>query len=165
MEAIAREARVTKPVVYGTFANLGALLETLLDREEERALAQLAAVLPSQPAADPDELVVEAFVAFLGAVASRPESWRLILMPAEGTPAVVREHVEAGRRQIRERIDELLGWGIAARGGPAGLDVELASHGLVAVGEHLGRLVLTSPREFTPERAGEFVRTLLGALE
>lgn len=165
MEAIARAAEVTKPVVYGHYANLGDLLESLLEREESRALARLAEVLPARPAADPERLVVDGFVAFLGAVAANPTSWRLILMPAEGTPEVVREHVEAGRGQVRERVEELLAWGIEARGGPRGLDVELAAHGLVAVGEHLGRLVLTRPEEFTPKRAGAFVRTLLDALE
>ena len=165
MEAIARAAGVTKPVVYDAFGTRGALLAALLEREEERALAQLAEALAARPAADPDQLAVDAFVAFLSAVAANPASWRLILMPAEGTPELVRDHVEAGREQIRERVEELLAWGVDARGGPAGLDTELAAHSLIALGEHLGRLTLTRPREFTAERAGEFVRTLLASLE
>ena len=165
MEAIARAAGVTKPVVYDLFGDLGALLGALLEREEERAFAQLGEAIPARPATDPDQLAVDAFIAFMRAVASRPASWRLILMPAESTPAVVRDHVEAGREQIRARVAELVTWGVEARGGPAGLDVELAAQSLVAVGEHLGRLVLTRPGEFTPERAGAFVEGLLAALE
>src|SRR5687768_7964136 len=46
VDAIAREAAVTRPVVYGVFANLEELLYALLDRQERRALEQLAAALP-----------------------------------------------------------------------------------------------------------------------
>jgi AcrR family transcriptional regulator len=165
MEAIARAAGVTKPVVYDLFANLGELLRALLEREEARALAQLAEAMPSAPADDPDQLVVDGFTAFLDSVQADPATWRLILLPAEGTPAVVREHVDAGREQVRERLEELLEWGIAARGGPAGIDVELAARSLIAVGEQMARLVLTDPTRFTAERIGRFVGTLLAALE
>ncbi|HET9012763.1 MAG TPA: helix-turn-helix domain-containing protein, partial [Gemmatimonadaceae bacterium] len=47
IEAVAREAGITRPVVYGHFEDLGGLLEALVDRESRRALAQLATVLPS----------------------------------------------------------------------------------------------------------------------
>jgi AcrR family transcriptional regulator len=165
MEAIARQAGVTKPVVYDLFGNLGELLTALLEREESRALAQLAEVMPAAPASDPDELIAAGFVAFLGSVAANPTTWRLILMPAEGTPEVVRKQVDANRRRIAAQLEELLAWGIEARGGPKGLDVELGAHGLIAVAEHFARLVLTDPKRYTPERAGAFVRTLFGSLE
>src|SRR5918994_6585818 len=45
MEGIARVAGVTKPVVYDLFGTLADLLEALLKREEERALAQLAELM------------------------------------------------------------------------------------------------------------------------
>ena len=165
MEAVARQAGVTKPVVYDLFANLGELLTALLEREESRALAQLAEVMPAEPASDPDELIVSGFVAFLGSVAASPTSWRLIVMPAEGTPAAVRDQVDANRRRIAGQLEELLAWGVEARGGPKGLDTELGAQGLIAVAEHFARLVLTDPKRYTPERVGDFVRTMLGALE
>jgi AcrR family transcriptional regulator len=165
MEAIARQAGVTKPVVYDLFGNLGELLTALLEREESRALAQLAEVMPAEPASDPDELISTGFEAFLGSVAANPTTWRLILLPAEGTPDVVRKQVDANRRRIAGQLEELLAWGIETRGGPKGLDVELGAQGLIAVAEHFARLVLTDPKRYTPERAGEFVRTLLGSLD
>src|SRR6201986_3516149 len=45
IEAIARRAGVTRPVIYDQFANLGELIQTLIEREERYALTQLAAVL------------------------------------------------------------------------------------------------------------------------
>jgi AcrR family transcriptional regulator len=51
MEGIARAAGVTKPVVYDLFGTLADLLDALLEREEERALLQLAELMP---APDPD---------------------------------------------------------------------------------------------------------------
>ena len=164
MEGIARAAGVTKPVVYDSFANLDKLLRALLAREEQRALTQLAAAMPANPDAEPDEIAVAGFVAFLRSVADSPTTWRLILMPAEGTPAAVRDHVDAGRETIRRQLEELIGWGTSKRGGPRGLDRELAAESLVAVGEHLARLTLSRPDEFTPDRAGKFVRSLLAAL-
>jgi AcrR family transcriptional regulator len=165
MEAIARQAGVTKPVVYDLFRNLGELLTALLEREEARALAQLAEVMPDEPSVDPDELIVIGFVAFLDSVAASPTSWRLILMPAEGTPSAVRDRVESNRRQVATRLEQLIAWGIDGRGGPKDLDVELAAQVLIAAAEQMARLVLTDPERFTPERAGQFVRTLLAAVE
>jgi len=57
IDAIAREAGVTRPVVYGAYDGLGPLLTALLDRQQERALAQLFAALPLG-ADDADPLAV-----------------------------------------------------------------------------------------------------------
>src|SRR5436305_5550776 len=46
IEAIAREAGVTRPVVYDHFPNLGRLLHALVEREERYSLVQLAEVVP-----------------------------------------------------------------------------------------------------------------------
>jgi AcrR family transcriptional regulator len=165
MEAVARAAGVTKPVVYDLFDNVGDLLWTLLRREESRALAQLEAVMPTSLTKDPDELIVAGFVAFLGSVAASPATWRLIVQPAEGTPELVRDHVEAGRETIRQQLQGLLAWGVKERGGPPGIDLELAAHSMIAVGERYAWLVLTDPEKYTPERVGEFVRVFLAALE
>ena len=55
MEAIARAAGVTKPVVYDVFGKRTDLLMALLAREEARALAEIAAAMPSEPARDPED--------------------------------------------------------------------------------------------------------------
>src|ERR671916_1877898 len=47
IEGVAREAGISRPIVYGHFEDLPGLLEALVAREGDRALAQLAAVLPA----------------------------------------------------------------------------------------------------------------------
>src|SRR5919199_4438777 len=62
IEAVARAAGITRPVVYGHFRDLPGLLEALVEREGARALEQLAAVLPTQlTEGDPRELLLAGF--------------------------------------------------------------------------------------------------------
>src|SRR3954447_9773706 len=61
IEAVAREAGITRPVVYGHFGDLDGLLEALVQRESARALGSLADVLPPElDNRDPREGLVEA---------------------------------------------------------------------------------------------------------
>lgn len=171
IEGIARRAGVTRPVVYGVFADLGELMNALLEREESRALAQVASAMPSMPAGDaaadarePDEIVVDALSTFLHAVADNPLTWRLILLPVEGTPRSLRDRVERTRGQLLEQIEALVAWGIDRRGGPHDVEVELLARSMLALSEEAGRLVLTRPEEFTPERVAEFAQALLAKI-
>src|SRR4030095_1544423 len=79
IEAVAREAGISRPIVYGHFTDLPGLLEALVDREGARALAQLETVLPQRD-------LLEALRAYLKAVGDDPDTWRLVLMPQEGAP-------------------------------------------------------------------------------
>src|ERR1700759_5250363 len=49
IEAIAREAGVTRPVVYDHFPNLPRLIHALVEREERYSLEQLDQVVPPLP--------------------------------------------------------------------------------------------------------------------
>ena len=167
IEAIARSAGVTRPVIYDHFPNLAALLQALIEREERIALDQLASVVPGPElaqSADPVAVLVSGVRRFLEAVASRPPTWRLILLPLDGTPAIVREHVETNRARILERLQLLVRWGV--RDGPAAqtLDVELAARSIMALAEEAGRRALTDPERFSPERYAAFAQTVVGRL-
>src|SRR3954468_2520093 len=73
IEAVARRAGITRPVVYGHFADLGALLEAMLAREMARALAQLATVVPRATAApDLPEALADALRGYLEVVHEDP---------------------------------------------------------------------------------------------
>jgi AcrR family transcriptional regulator len=165
IEAIARTAGVTRPVIYDHFTNLGELLEVLIEREETCALAQLAEVVPdSPPDGDPVELFAAGVRRFLDAVASRPDTWRIILLPPEGTPAIVRDHVETNRAQLLERLQELVRWAVGRARIPAELDVEICSRAIRSLSEEAGRMVLTDPERFSPERYQSFVTVIMGLI-
>jgi len=165
MEAIAREAAVAKPVVYRTFTSREALLMALLERERERAFATLESALPSDlGSTTPDELLADGARGILAAVQSRPEAWRLILLPAGETPALVREQVEQGRALVREQITQLMRWGLAMRPGLQDVDPELAARLFMAAGEEAMRLVLVEGEAYPPEAFAALAGRLVAAL-
>src|SRR5688500_10940371 len=117
IDGVARAAGVTRPVVYGLFDDRSALLTALMDRSEQRALAQLAPALPAVPepgaAVDPDALLVEGVIAYLTAVRDDPPTWRVVLMPPEGAPPELTERLNSGRRAVLLTLRE------PVAGGPA----------------------------------------------
>jgi AcrR family transcriptional regulator len=164
VDAIAREAGVTRPVVYGAYADLNELLGALLDRQQARALTQLAEVLPDHlDTDDPDAFLLDALRALIDRVSNDQLTWRPILLAPHGTPEAVRVRIDADRERIRAQLAELLAAGIELRGGPV-LDVELASHALIGVLEHFGRLLLEDPDRFEPDRLVAFAAGLLSVL-
>lgn len=162
IEAVARAAGVTRPVVYDHFPNLAELLQTLIGREEERSLEQLATVVPAlDPQEDPLDSLVHAVRRFLEAVRQRPTTWQLILLPLDGTPSIVREHVESNRGRIMEQIQQVVSWSVALGVLPKDLDVELCARTVRDLAEEAGRMVLTDPEHFTPERYATFVGSIM----
>lgn len=163
IETIAREVGVSRPVIYGVFDGLGDLLGALLDRQERRALAQLAGALPEAPGdQEPGAFLVGVVRSMVDVVANDPDTWYPILLAPDGTPAAVRERIDRDRERVRRQFEALLTWALERRRGPAGIDLELASHSLLVVVEQWGRLVLSDPERFSAERLGAFVEGLLG---
>jgi AcrR family transcriptional regulator len=165
IEAVARAAGVTRPVVYDHFPNLGRLLHALVEREERYAVEQLEHVVPAAPGnGDPGRLFGAGVKRFLDAVASRPATWRIILLPPDGTPAIVREHVERNRARVLEQIEQLTRQMLGGLGLPAELDPELTARAIRDLGEQAGRMVLTDPERYTPERYERFVQAIMALL-
>jgi AcrR family transcriptional regulator len=163
IEAVARVAGVTRPVVYDHFPNLGRLLHALVEREERFALSQLEQVVPADPGdASPPDLLARGLERFLEAVLDRPDTWRIILLPIEGTPSIIREEVETNRARMQERITKLVEWAFARPESPNGLDVELTAHAIRHLSEEAGRMALTDPARFTAERYLRFVESVVG---
>ena len=164
IEGIAREADLAKTVVYDTFGNREELLKALLAREQERALGVLAAAMPQPPLADdPREVLTDSLTALLEGVREQPETWRLILLPPEGTPPVVRKTVDRQRARLVRQLEPIVAWGLKRTGAP-GLDPELATYALVASIENAIRLTLTQPDRFPPERFAHFAADVVAAL-
>lgn len=160
IEAVAREAGITRPVVYAHFGDLPGLLEALVEREAARALAQLATVLPGDLGeGDSRERLLAALGGYLEAAESDPATWRLVLMPPEGAPAVLREHIARGRRAVVTRLAEAVRFGIGQ--GRESPDPELTARALSAVADEAARLMLTDPERYSGERILAHARWLL----
>lgn len=164
IEAIARGAGVTRPVIYDHFPNLGTLLKALILREERFALDELDQVIPDPAPEDPAQLLAAGVRRFLDSVVARPATWRIILAPLDGTPVIVREHVETNRRRILARLETLVRWGVGSDPESEAVDIELAARSILAVAEEAGRHVLADSDQFPPERYEAFALMLVSRL-
>ena len=151
IEAVARDAGVSRPIVYGHFDDLNGLLEALVLRESARALDQLQEFLPRDlGAGDPRELLLAGLRGYLEAVRDDPDTWRLVLMPPEGAPALLRDLLARGRSAVVAHLAEAAEPGLGS-GGPSP-DPEMTARTLSAVADEAARLLLVDP-EPLPGRA------------
>ncbi|MCX2949146.1 TetR/AcrR family transcriptional regulator [Lentzea sp. NEAU-D7] len=165
MESVAKRAEVTKPVLYDLFANRGELIGALLEREAGRATEQVLAALPTDFATrSPDDAFADAVRVFVHAVVEAPDRWRLVLLPPEGTPHEFRDQVELVRAGVLAQIEDLAALGLKELGRLDDLDSALLGHAMLALAEMSGRLVLTDPDRFTPDRLVAFVTRIAHGL-
>jgi AcrR family transcriptional regulator len=152
IEAVARRAGITRPVVYGHFDDLPALLEAMIERESARALAQLAAILPGKisAGAGPREDLLATMRGYLEAVEADPITWRLVLIPPEGAPRALREHITRGRDAVVAALAEVVRPGLGP--GSQSPDPALTARTLSAVADEAARLLLTDPAEYPVSR-------------
>jgi AcrR family transcriptional regulator len=151
IEAVARRAGITRPIVYRHFEDLGALLEALVERETVRALGQLREFLPRELAGDPREALIAALRGYLRAVESDPVTWRLMLVPPEGAPGLLGERIAAGRAAV-----------IAQLGGAIDSpDPELTARALSSLADEAARLLLADAERYPAERSLDHARWLL----
>jgi AcrR family transcriptional regulator len=164
IDAVARAAGITRPVVYGHFSDLAGLLNALVDRESERAAAQLAALLPTDlRSGDPRQILVGALRAFLEAVNADPTTWRLVLMPAEGTPDVLRERFVRERAAVTAQLASAVGPTLSLGPSGASPDPELTARVMQALAEELARLSLEDPERYPVDRLVEYADWALRA--
>ena len=162
MDAIAEVCGVTKPVVYSCFASKTELLQALLEREEKRMLALVAAALPAQPNfEDPAAGVRASFTSFLSAVAAEPDSWRLMLLAERGQEPEVRRRVARGRQIQIEAVRQLnLAVYQAAGVADAERKAEVSARAMIAAGEMAAGLILDRPDRWAPEELAEMLTRL-----
>lgn len=165
IDRVAREAGITRPVVYEHFRDLGGLLEALLTREGSRALTQLSAFLPAGPVAPAavNDVLIAMLGGYLDAVQADPITWRLVLMPPEGAPAFLRDRVDRAKAGVVARLAELLAPGAERPpGAVASPDPELTASSLQALADHFSRLILTDPEHYDRDRVLATARWALG---
>ena len=160
IDAVARGAGISRPIVYDHFRDLAGLLEALIERETVRSREQLAAVLPGDVA--PGDLrgaLLDAMRRYLHAAQAHPDTWRLVLMPPEGAPELMRARIAEGR-------EEAIGL-LAATVGPqltGAPDRELAVRMLSTLSDEAVRLLLTRPDDYPPERLLATARWMIDRL-
>jgi AcrR family transcriptional regulator len=161
MDAVARRAGVTRPVVYNQFTDTQDMLCASLDREEQRALAQLVDAVPEPDNDDTPTAFHRFFDTFLSAVTEAPQRWRAIFMIADSGTPTSRQRVDRARTWFVERFDTALR-GVRSVDRP--VDPELLAHHLLATLWESGRLLLLSPEDFTHDRLLRSLDTLLVAV-
>jgi AcrR family transcriptional regulator len=153
IDRVAREAGVSRPIIYEHFNDLNGLLSALLDREGNRALAQLAAFMPTESGgAALLELLLSALTGYLEAVRSDPITWRLVLMPPEGAPEFLRERVEQARAAVVTQLAALVEQAFEPWGGQRTPDPELTAYSMSTLADQWARLMLTDPERFDLDR-------------
>jgi AcrR family transcriptional regulator len=158
IEGVAREAGISRPIVYGHFGDLPGLLDALVRREGSRALGQLAAVLPPAAAvADPVERLLAGLAGYLEVVRADPQTWRLVLVPPEGAPPVLHRAIARGRAAVVEQLAATLG--DQALDAP---DPELAARLVSAWSDEAARLLLSDPERYPPARVVALARWWFG---
>jgi len=163
VQSVARQAGVSRPIVYQHFGDLPGLLTALVGREMRRALLQVSETqLRNLSEGDPIELMLESLATYLAVVQQHPTTWRLVLMPPEGAPEILRKSISSGRAAVLESLTD------AVR--PASLpgdqspepDSEMTARILSAIADEYARLVLSDPDRFPPERLLRHARWWLG---
>jgi len=157
VEAVAQRAGITRAVVYQHFADLQSLLEAVIERETQRALAQVSeTTLEDLSRGEPVELMIESLRAYLCAVQNQPNTWRLVLMPPQGAPEMLHRAIAEGRASVLRRMARAVRPVLATQPGVA--DAELTARMLSAMADEYARLVLVDPARFPPERMLEHAR-------
>lgn len=164
IEAVARRAGITRPVVYNHFEDLAELLEAMVERESRRALSQLAQVLPTRlaGAGSPTKDLLAALSGYLEVVAADPITWRLVLVPSEGAPPVLRKRIGEGRDAVVGALAEAVGPGLGP--GTESPDPALTARMLSAVADEAARLLLTDPERYPATRLIAHAEWVLGLL-
>lgn len=155
IDAVAKEAGVTRPVVYGAFDGLGPLLMTLLDRQQQRAITQLFAALPTDTVTDAVAAVELSGPRLHRMLLDDPVTWRAILQSPANVPEVVRTRIESDRQQVRTIIEGLVTSVLGEK-----VDAPVMAHGIIALLEHFGRLVLDDPEQYDATRLTAAARSL-----
>src|SRR3954452_6464697 len=145
IDRVAREAGITRPVVYTHFGDLDGLLNAVVDRGNQGTLEALAQIVPT-PGGSPEEVLVDSLRRFLETVRDDPVTWRLALLPPESAPALL------ATRSARARANVVRGLAAVVEPWLSGeADPVLVARTLVAVSEELAKVVLEYPeRPFEP---------------
>jgi AcrR family transcriptional regulator len=159
IDRVAREAGITRPVVYTHFGDRDGLLNAVVDRGNRGTLEALARIVPREPGGRPEDVLLASLRLFLETVRANPATWRLALLPPESAPPLLAERIARDRAGVVSALATVVEPWL-----PAGSDLELVAHALVAVSEEAARLVLADADGARGERILEHARWLFRRL-
>ena len=120
-------------------------------------------VLPTDLAqGDPRGALLTALRGYLEVVRADPATWRLVLMPPEGAPPILHDHIARGRAAVVEHLAAAVGPGLGP--GRESPDPELFARTLSAISDEGARLLLTDPETYPVERIVRFADWLMQEL-
>lgn len=164
MDRLAREAGITRTLIYQQFGNLSAVLVALLDREYGKEAAQFLQAVARHPGSGIDQFVA-VMTHLLEAVDANPVAWQIFLKTPEGCPPEVHERLAQGRSLTRQVLAQSLrmaeNTGVLTAGNP---DFELNVRTMQVLAEELLRLRLDDPEHFSHARLLAQVRALSKSL-
>jgi AcrR family transcriptional regulator len=151
IKSVAARAGISRPIVYEHFGDLQGLLEALVDREMNQALAQVSeSEVAELGEREPLELILESLRIYLSVVQQHPDTWRLVLMPAEGVPESLQRRIMRGRAAVLQKLTEAAGPGPAPSSRSP--DPEVTARTLSAMADEYARLILTDPSAYSSDR-------------
>lgn len=130
MEDIAREAGVTKPILYRHFTDKGGLYEAMARRHAHQLEERLTGAVDA--ADGPRAKLAAAIDAFLSAIEQRPELYRFLLHRAAAERPEVAQAVGDFTHHVARRFADVLGEQYG-RFGLQVADAELIAHALVGM--------------------------------
>src|SRR3954470_12083961 len=156
IDRVARKAGITRPVVYTHFGDREGLLHALVDRGNQRTLAALGRIVPTQPGGEPEEVLLGSLERFLEIVREDPATWRLALLPPESAPALLADRIARDRANVVRALTAVIEPWVDGEA-----DATLVARSLVAIAEESARVVLEEPTRATVERIVANSRWLL----
>ncbi len=117
-----------------------------------------------EDAGTPGRMLLASLRAFLEAVSEDPFTWRLVLVPAEGTPEILRERAEEIRDAVTQQLAVVVPFALSKNADSPSPDPELTALTLQAVSEEGARLILERTSEFSIERIMSHAEWMLGLL-
>ncbi|MUL83325.1 MULTISPECIES: TetR/AcrR family transcriptional regulator [unclassified Mycolicibacterium] len=149
MGAIAARLGVTRPVVYACYPGRGDVLAALLQRETDRVLADMSAILPPPRTGSIEQLFIDGFRELLTAVQQQPAPWRIML--AADLDPVLSAAISRGRAQLGGQVATVMR-PLLVRRQVKNVDHVLAplAEVFLAISEAAIRMLLDDDQHWTP---------------
>lgn len=164
MDRLARQAGITRALIYQKFGNLDGVVQEVIHRRYEVGIFQFLEAARLAAASDENPFIF-IFSKLLEAVDNDPANWKLLLKTPEGAPAILLTLLDKGRdvskAALKTHVESLVR---QHDNGKPTVDIELNVHLMQVVAEELLRLRLEEPDNYSHERLLNQIRLMTDML-